>query len=132
MSLALLFMYGQALSGLPALVPGTTVSVVAEDLRTIYARGVVEDGRLVFDAPLPPGLTVQLLFYPPASVQRSGDAEAAPPMAATAVAPGLQSLRVNVDVGGQDLLVLGGSGDAESFRVWLRQRQNLELVLPAQ
>src|SRR5690554_5673557 len=121
MSLAIMFMYGQVLSGLPALVPGTTVSVVAEDLRTIYARGVVEDGRLVFDAPLPVGITVQLLFYPPAAAQREAEADSAP--MAAAAAPGLQSLRVNVDVGGQDLLVLGGAGEPESFRDWLKQRE---------
>lgn len=118
MGLTMLFMYGQALAGLPAPVPGTTVSVVAEDLRTIYARGVVEEGRLVFDAPLPAGMSVQLLFYPPQGEE--------------AVAPqGLQSLRVSVAADGQDLVVLDGGGTT-SFKEWLKQQHGLELVLPGQ
>lgn len=124
MSLALLFMLGQSLAALPALSEGATVIVVSDDLRTVHARGTVEAGRLVFDTPLPAGLPVQLLFYPPSEVE----GEAAPATMGAA-STGLHSLRGSVDAGGQDLLVLEGPA-AVSFRDWLRQQRSLELVLP--
>ncbi len=126
MSLSILFMSAQALAGLPALEPGTVVLVVAEDLRTIYARGTVDGGELVFDAPLPVGVPVQLLFQPPSSA----DAERAAP--ATMAAPGLQSLRVSVTANGQDLFTLEASGPPVSLREWLQQERGISLVLPPQ
>lgn len=125
MSLAILFMTAQALAGLPALLPGTTVLVVADDLRTIYARGTVQAAELIFDAPLPVGVPVQLLIQPPPGT----DGDSAPQAAA---APGLQSLRVSVAADGQDLFVLEANGDAVSLRNWLSSQRGLELVLPRQ
>ena len=123
MSLAVLFMLGQSLATLPALVPGTTVMVVSDDLRTVYARGLVQDGRLVFDAALPAGQGLQLLIYPPAE----GDAERTAPLSAST--PGLQSLRVTVDASGQDLLV-PGDGEPVSLRAWLQSQHGIDLSLP--
>ena len=128
MALSLLFMYGQALAGLPAMAPGTTVSVVAEDLRTIYARGVVDGGQLVFDAPLPVGVSLQLLIYPPSG--HSPEADAGAVRSAAAQSQGLQSVRVSVTDGGQDLQLQDGGGSV-SFRDWLAG-QGIGLLLPAQ
>lgn len=125
MSLALLFMIGQSLAALPALSEGSTVIVVSDDLRTVHARGTVSSGRLVFDAPLPAGVPVQLLFYPPSEAAR----EAAAPAMMDSSTPGLHSLRGSVEAGGQDLLVLEAAG-AVSFRGWLEEQRGLELVLP--
>lgn len=124
MSLAVLFMLGQSLATLPALIPGTTVMVVSDDLRTVYARGVVQDDTLIFDTALPPGQGLQLLIYPPAETE-SG--RAALPAAEAA---GLQSLRVTVDASGQDLLV-PGTGEPISLRAWLQTNHGIGLNLPA-
>lgn len=123
MSLAVLFMLGQSLASLPALVPGTTIMVVSDDLRTVHARGVVQDGVLLFDAALPPGQGLQLLIYPPAET----DTERSAPL--SAATNGLQSLRVTVDASGQDLLV-PGTGEPVSLRTWLQVNYGIELSLP--
>lgn len=123
MSLAVLFMLGQSLATLPALVPGTTVMVVSDDLRTVFARGVVQDGMLLFDDALPAGQGLQLLIYPPAET----DAERAAPLSASTA--GLQSLRVTVDASGQDLLV-PGTGEPVSLRAWLQANHGIALSLP--
>lgn len=125
MGFAVLFMFAQSLASLPALLPGTTVMIVSDDLLTIHARGAVEDGRLVIDAALPPGQALQLLFYPP-----SDNPEAARSPEALAAPPGLQSLRVTVASGGQDLLV-PVAGNQVSLRQWLQSEHGLELHLPA-
>lgn len=119
-TMPILFMLSQSLSALPALVPGTTVMVVADDLRTIYSRGVVEGNTLRFDAPLPAGSAVQLLFYPPAAAGSAAEAGAT---------DGLQSLRASAEADGRDLLVLEGSS-AVSFRQWLSDRHGIVLLLP--
>lgn len=119
MIIPVVFMLSQSLAALPALVPGTTVLVVADDLRTIYSRGVVEGGQLIFDAPLPAGTAVQLLFYPPAA--------AAEPEAG--VEEELQSLRASTEADGSDLLVADGSS-AVSFRDWLSESRGIRLLLP--
>lgn len=126
MSLAILFMTAQALGSLPALLPGTVVLVVADDLRTIYSRGTVQAAELVFDAPLPLGVAVQLLFQPPAGTEAE---RAAPAAMAT---PGLQSLRVSVAADGQDLFVLESNDQAVSLRQWLERERGIDLVLPGQ
>lgn len=125
MSLAILFMTAQALAGLPALLPGTTVLVVADDLRTIYARGTATAAELIFDAPLPVGVPVQLLIQPPSAPDGAAARQAD-------AAPGLQSLRVSVAADGQDLFVLEANGEPVSLRSWLQTERGLELILPRQ
>lgn len=126
MGFTVLFMLAQSLAALPALLPGTTVMIVSDDLLTIHARGAVEAGRLTIDAALPPGQSLQLLFYPPSD---SPESEPAPESLAGA-RQGLQSLRVTVASGGQDLLVPAG-GNQVSLRQWLQSEHGLELHLPA-
>lgn len=123
MSLALLFMSAQALAALPALVNGTTVMVAADDLRMIYARGVVTADTLTFDAPLPAGVSVQLLFYPHAA-DDSSEAET------REAGAGLHSVRATVDASGGDLFVLDGNGSAVSLSDWLRSQHGISLILP--
>lgn len=148
----MLFMLGQSLAAIPALPPGTTVMLVAEDLRTIYATGMVESGRLIFDRPLPPGAVLQLIIYPaPATAARAAaEASAPPPLAddeappaepplaaapmppaaglsAQSVAP--QSLRVRVADSGQDLVIEDAAGSV-SLAAWLEGNRSLTLVLP--
>ncbi len=146
MSLAIYFMLGQGLASIPALPAGSTVMVVAEDLRTIYATGIVEGGRLVFDRSLPPGEYLQLVIYPAqaapmtdatSAAKRSaeGPATSAPPVqsaapAASSFAP--QSLRVRVGWDGLDLfLVVDGSSGDVSLSDWLASNRNLSMVVPA-
>lgn len=134
-------MLGQGLGAIPALPAGSTVMVVAEDLRTIYATGVVEGGRLVFDRSLPPGEFLQLVIYPAqdsvtmdatSSAERSAEAPApAAPAAQAASNFAPQSLRVRVGWDGLDLfLLVDGPNGEVSLSDWLASNRNLSLVVP--
>jgi hypothetical protein len=125
MSIALLFMIGQAAAAIPALPPGTIVNFVTDDLLSIYLTGTVQGNQLVFHSPdaagrnlqLRPGLELRILILPAAG----GSSQPAP-----------VALQGQVSADGQDIRVdgLAAGGAAGSFREWLEQNAGLTLVLP--
>ncbi|HLR46525.1 MAG TPA: hypothetical protein VK092_05145 [Deinococcales bacterium] len=124
MIVPIMFMFSQSLAALPALSQGTTIMVVADDLRTIYSQGTVDGDTLRFDAPLPAGAAVQLLFYPPAADDPAAELESA-----GQPGDGVQSLRASTDSDGTDLVVLGDDSGV-SFRDWLADSRGITLVVP--
>ncbi len=114
MSLGLIFLLGQGMAALPALADGTSVMLVADDLRTIHATGLVQGDRLVIDRPLRPGMVMRLLVLPGGS----GDIASG----------GSASIEVTVSADGTDLLVAGG----ESLSAWLVQNRSVQLFVPTQ
>jgi hypothetical protein len=114
------FLVSQTLSGLPVMAPATEVRVVAPDLLTIFASARVEDGRLAFDAPLTAGLEVRLLIFPPDAT----DQERA------AALSGAQALVGWATSDGDLLVQFPEVGGPISFRKWLAEERDLELVLP--
>lgn len=80
----------------PGVGPGSEVRLVSADLLTLYAIGAVgADRELAFDRPLPAGLELRLVHFPPAA----GDAERA-----AALAPG-NALMAVVQAAGPDLRI---------------------------
>jgi hypothetical protein len=109
----------QTLAVLPAMTPGTEVKVVLPDLITVLGSAVVEEGRLVFDRPLPPGSEVRLLFI-------TRDTERGSTAAALHDAP-----FGRVSPTGDDILVQFAGLEAPiSLKVWLAEEHGIELVLP--
>jgi hypothetical protein len=127
MSIAFLFMMGQALTAVPALPPGTIVDLSADDLLSVYLKAVVLDGKLVFRRPedagpnlqFRPGIEVQIFIWP-----ASGSGPGQGPI----------SLRGRVSADGSDIFVdgLDGQSGSVSFRAWLAITAGITLVLPEQ
>ena len=115
------FLVSQMVSGLPAMTQATEVRVVSQDLLTIFASARVEEGQLVFDAALTPGLEVRLLIFPPDAT----DQERA------AALSGAQALVGWATPEGDLLVQFPEVGGPISFRKWLAEERDLELILPA-
>lgn len=114
------FLVSQTIPGLPAMLPQTEVRVVSQDLLTIFASARVEEDRLVFDAPLTPGLEIRLLIFPPDAT----DQERA------AALSGAQALTGWATTDGDLQIRFPEVGGPMSFRKWLEEERGIELVLP--
>lgn len=113
------FLVAQTLAGLPAMTPGTEVKVVLPDLITVLGSAVVEEGRLVFDRPLPAGSEVRLLF-----IARGSDPSVT--VAALRDAP-----FGRVSPAGDDILVqFAGLEQPLSLKQWLAEEHDLALIIP--
>jgi hypothetical protein len=120
-SLAFLFMLGQAVLQLPAMVEGTEVRLVSLDLLTVYVSARVVDGRLVFREFPPPGTEVRVLVFPPGE----------DPAAKAAALTGASAYTGRITDGGTDvLLTVDGTTDPVSLREVLLEEREVWLDLP--
>ena len=113
------FCLSQTLASLPAMAPGTEVKLVHPDLVPVFDTAVVEDGQLAFSARLEPGTELRMLFLAPdADEKQSVDAMSDAPFG-------------RVSSRGSDILVqFEGFEEPISFRRWLGEERDVELVLP--
>lgn len=113
------FLVAQTLAGLPAMTPGTEVKVILPDLITVLGSAVVEEGRLVFNQPLPAGSEVRLLF-----IVRGSDPSAT--VAALRDAP-----FGRVSPAGDDILVRFANLEQPlSLQRWLAEEHGIVLIIP--
>ena len=99
--------------------PGTEVKLVHPDLVPVYDTAMVEDGQLAFSERLEPGTELRMLFLAP-------DADERQSVASASDAPfGRISSR-----GGDILVEFEGFEVPVSFRRWLGEEHNVELILP--
>ena len=96
--------------------PGTEVKLVHPDLVAVFDTAVVEDGQLAFSEQLEPGTELRLLFLAPDAEDQTSASDAP---------PGRISSR------GSDILVqFEGFEVPISFRRWLGEERDVELLLP--
>jgi len=112
------FLVAQTLAGLPAMTPGTEVKVILPDLITVLGSAVVEEGRLVFNQPLPAGSEVRLLF-----IARGSDPSDT--VAALRDAP-----FGRVSPTGDDITVQFAGLEPLSLKQWLAEERDIALIIP--
>lgn len=112
------FLVAQTLAGLPAMTPGTEVKVILPDLITVLGNAVVEEGRLVFNQPLPAGSEVRLLF-----IARGSDPSDT--VAALRDAP-----FGRVSPTGDDITVQFAGLEPLSLKQWLAEERDIALIIP--
>lgn len=99
--------------------PGTEVKLVHPDLVSVFDTATVENGQLAFSERLEPDTELRLLFLTPdADAGQSVDSVADAP-------PGRISSR-----GGDILVQFAGYEAPVSFRRWLDEERDVELILP--
>jgi len=112
------FLVAQTLAGLPAMTPGTEVKVIRPDLITVLGSALVEEGRLVFNQPLPVGSEVRLLF-----IARGSDPSDT--VAALRDAP-----FGRVSPTGDDITVQFAGLEPLSLKQWLAEERDIALIIP--
>lgn len=113
------FLVSQTVAGLPNMAPGTEVKLVSLDLVTIYARGQVQDNRLVMAGNFAADGDMRLLILQP---------DASPQ--ATVEALGNQALFAHLNPQGGDILVQFEELDGPlSFKKWLEEERGIALEL---
>ena len=113
------FCLSQTLASLPTMTPGTEVKLVHPDLVPVFDTAMVEDGQLAFSQRLEPGTELRMLFLAP-------DADERQSVESMSDAPfGRISSR-----GGDILVQFEGFEEPISFRRWLGEERDVELILP--
>jgi hypothetical protein len=112
------FLVSLTLAGLPSMTPGTEVKVILPDLITVLGSAVVEEGRLVFNQPLPAGSEVRLLF-----IARGSD-----PSDTGAALRDAPFGRVSPM--GDDIMVQFAGLEPLSLKQWLAEERDIALIIP--